>query len=370
MHTMLLNTWLNDILETIFLSNTIKNYLICLVILVGIYLFKRFIIVNFTRLLYFFIKKYSLNLPVKLFTETVRKPLELFIFLLLFYTSFSFLKWPIEWNLDAVSEFGLKMVVLKSYQILITASITWILIGVVNFIALVIVEEKKRKEEDDQLTHFLRELSKVLLWIFYFFFALGAIFKLDVASIITGLGIGGLAVALAGKETLENLIASFTIFLDKPFKAGDSVRIDGSIEGEIERIGFRSTRIRSFDKSYITIPNKIMVDKPVDNLTQREFRRARFHVWIEHDTANYKIEKLQRDVEHYVINYPMSSGYCRVIFDNFGAVGIELLIFYYIKTPIFEEFIHEKDIINLKIKELIESNEIKIAFVKDPHYGK
>lgn len=369
MQDILQNTAFNDLLETIILSNKLRNYLICISILIGIYLLKRFIIVNFTKLFYFFIRKKSLNLPVKFFTETVRKPLELFIFMLLFYTAFSYLKWPSEWNLDPVSEIGLKMVVLKSYQILTTASICWVLVGVVNFISIVIVEEKKRKEEDDQLTNFLRELSKVFLWIFYFFFILGAIFKLDVASIITGLGIGGLAVALAGKETLENLIASFTIFLDKPFKAGDSVRIDGNIEGEIERIGFRSTRIRSFDKSYITIPNKLMVDKPVDNLTQREFRRARFKVWIEYNTANYKIENIQREIEQYVIDYPMSSGYCRVIFDNFGAVGIELLVFYYIKTPIFEEFIHEKDIINLKIKEIIEKNDIKIAFIKDPHYA-
>ena len=93
---------------------------------------------------------------------------------------------------------------------------------------------------NEQLIPFLKEVFKVFLVIFAFFFALGTLFSLDIGSIITGLGIGGLAVALAAKESLENLLASFTIFLDQPFIVGDLVQV-GEVTGTVEKIGFRST---------------------------------------------------------------------------------------------------------------------------------
>lgn len=363
------HTWLYHFLELEVLSNKVQNYLWCIFVILGLFLLKKFLSQTVSRIVYAFIKKQSNNLPVKYFLDYLASPLELFTAAVLVYTAFTFLRWPTVWNLDPVSEFGVRMVVLKTYQIFITASICWVFVGVVNFISLVVAERKRQKNEDQQLVNFMRELFKVFLWVFYFFFVLGAIFKLDVASIITGLGIGGLAVALAAKETLENLIASFTIFLDKPFAVGDVVKIEGSVEGEIERIGFRSTRIRSFDKSFITIPNRLMVDKPVDNLTQREYRRAKFKILIEHNTANYKIEKAKAEIEKYINTYHLSNGNGKIVFDNFGVIGIELMIYYYLRTREWEDFIHEKDIMNLEIKRIIENNDIKIAYIKDPHYS-
>src|SRR6185369_10292037 len=125
----------------------------------------------------------------------------------------------------------------------------------------------------DQLVPFLREAIKIIIGVFSFFFILGAVFHINIASLIAGLGIGGLAFALAAKETLENLLGSFTIFLDKPFVVGDVVKV-GSAEGTIENIGFRSTRIRTLEKTLLTVPNKKMVDAELDNLTERVVRRA------------------------------------------------------------------------------------------------
>src|SRR6185295_11619359 len=103
--------------------------------------------------------------------------------------------------------------------------------------------------------------------------------------LIAGLGIGGLALALAAKETIENLFASFTIFLDKPFTIGDLVQV-GSVTGKVESIGFRSTRIRTAEKSFVTVPNKKMVDVELENQSERFERRAYFTIGLTYATSN------------------------------------------------------------------------------------
>ena len=91
------------------------------------------------------------------------------------------------------------------------------------------------------------------------------IFNIDVTALAAGVGIGGIAIAMASKESLENLLGSFTIFFDKPFLVGDLVTT-GNITGTVEKVGFRSTRIRTFDKSIVTVPNKNMISAELDNL--------------------------------------------------------------------------------------------------------
>src|SRR5205085_12023485 len=103
-------------------------------------------------------------------------------------------------------------------------SLCWIVLRATDFVALVMLNRAKRTEtlSDDQMVTFVKEAVKVIIVVIAFFLILGMVFKLDVVSLLTGLGIGGLAIALAAKETLENLLGSFTIFLDKPFTTGDS----------------------------------------------------------------------------------------------------------------------------------------------------
>jgi MscS family membrane protein len=120
---------------------------------------------------------------------------------------------------------------------------------------------------------------------------LGEVFAVNVTALIGGLGIGGLAVAFAAKESLENLIASFTIFLDQPFGVGDLVQAS-EVNGTVEKIGFRSTRLRTAEKSYVTVPNKSMIDKPLDNLSLRTARRVGFTLTFEHKTTSAQLHAI------------------------------------------------------------------------------
>jgi MscS family membrane protein len=145
----------------------------------------------------------------------------------------------------------------------------------VKYTAL-IFEEKANltpDQSDNQLVVFFRDFLRVLLYIIGVLLVLNFTFHYDVSKLVTGLSIVGAAVALATKESLENLIASFIIFFDKPFATGDLVKVQG-FTGNVEKIGLRSTRIRTDQKTFITVPNKQMVDSILDNITLRTQRRV------------------------------------------------------------------------------------------------
>jgi MscS family membrane protein len=114
---------------------------------------------------------------------------------------------------------------------------------------------------------------KVIISIIGVLFILKAAFNQNIGSLLTGLSIVGAAMALAAKESLENLIASFIIFFDKPFFTGDTLKVN-NVSGTVEKIGLRSTRIRTTEKTLVTVPNKQMVDSVVDNMSMRTQRRA------------------------------------------------------------------------------------------------
>ena len=125
---------------------------------------------------------------------------------------------------------------------------------------------------------------------------LSSVFDVNIAALATGLGIGGIAIAMASKESLENLLGSFTIFLDKPFTYGDIVTVNG-YTGVVEKVGFRSTRIRTFDKSIVTVPNKNMVNAELDNLGMRPIRRVKFSIGLVYGTKVEQIKSIVKDLE-------------------------------------------------------------------------
>jgi len=119
---------------------------------------------------------------------------------------------------------------------------------------------------------FFREFLKVILIIVCILVMIRYVFNQDITKLLAGLSIVGAAIALAAKESIENLIASFIIFFDRPFTVGDLLKVQ-QVNGTVEKIGLRSTRIRTTERTYVTIPNKQMVDSIVDNLSLRNKRR-------------------------------------------------------------------------------------------------
>lgn len=349
-------------MDNTILGNTIESYLwFAGIILVGL-VFKALISRLLSRLLFKIVQKYSSGVSFEKFLGLLKAPFSLFVLFITFYLAFDRLEFPAEWKLVPAGKFGLRLVLYKSFQISIIISLTWILLRLADFFGLILMEkaEKTESKSDDQLVPFIKETLKIIIATFSFFFILGAIFKVNIASLIAGLGIGGLAVALAAKETLENLLGSFAIFLDKPFQIGDYIKFDNTA-GTVEKIGFRSTRLRTDDRSLLTVPNKKLVDSGVDNLSMRTERRVRFSINLSADTPLDKVNEIITQIEYHIRLHPEITEEVKVRLFDIGNQSYTVLINYYMKPLEWNVYVDVKNDINVKILEILKNNDSKIA---------
>ena len=353
-----------DFLKQTFLGNIVESYCWFLgIILLGL-VFKKIISKFLSRLLFKSLKKYSSGVGVDKFLQLLTKPFGVLILLIIFFLAFDRLEFPSHWNLVPRESFGLRMILFACFQIAMVISLTWIILRLIDFLALALAYKASLTESkaDDQLVPFIREALKIMVIILSFFFILGAIFHLNIASLIAGLGIGGLAIALAAKESLENLLGSFTIFFDKPFVLGDLVQV-GNITGNVEKIGFRSTRIRTLEKSFVTVPNKKMVDAELDNLTLRTHRRVNFTIHLTYETSAEQLKAIIADIKKILNEHTLTSQEERTVhLTNLGNSALEISILYYVNSNNAAIFMQVKEEINFKIIEIVKKYNSHFAF--------
>ena len=359
-------------LQTEFLGNSLQDYCWFLgAIVVGL-LFKKLFSRYLSRLLYKVIGKKDIEIGVEKFNELLSKPIGLFIMLSIIYLGASHIQYPPSWNLGNVEEFGLKMMVSKVYVLVYVISIFWILLKVIDYVGLILFAraEKTENKMDDQLIPFIIEIAKIMTYIFALFIIMGNVFDVNITALATGLGIGGIALAMASKESLENLLGSFTIFFDRPFTVGDMVTV-GSVTGRVEKVGFRSTRIRTFDRSLVTVPNKKMIDAELDNLGMRPIRRVKFSVGLTYHTSIEQIKKIVADMQTMIDNHPRTTNAegkkskdkeGKVRFDEFGDSSLNIFVLYYVDSPKWDDLIDVREDINYKIMEIVKKHNSDFAF--------
>ncbi len=349
---------LRDFFKLIFIGNTIESYCWLVGIILAGLIFQRLLSKLLTLFVFKFLQKYSSDIGFDKLLALLKKPMGIFILLIVFYLAFDRLTFPVEWNFVSIEKFGLRLILYRLFQISIVISVTWIFLRMIDFFGLILMHRASitQSKTDNQFVPFIKDTIKVIIIIFSFFFLLGAVFELNIASLIAGLGIGGLAIALAAKESLENLIGSFTIFLDKPFVIGDSIKI-GSMEGRIEKIGFRSTRIRTLEKSFVTIPNKKLVDNELDNLSHRSQRRANFNIGLSYETKSDQLKNIIADIHKFIESRPhISKDETQVRLHSFDSNAINIIVLYFVDTIepcVYFDVLEE---INYKIMEIVEKN--------------
>ena len=344
----------------------------------GILLFGMILQLLFTKplaqLIFSFLKKHSQGVPFDKLFQLVKGPLGRSILFVSFYFACDQLTIPAEWKMAPPQWFGCRMIANRILYVAIALSFTQIIMRVIDFFGLIMIHRASLTESktDDQLVPFLREAIKVVVAILSLFFVLGAIFHINVASLIAGLGIGGLAVALAAKESIENLIGSFTIFLDKPFVVGDHIKTSG-IEGIVEKIGFRSTRVRTLEKSLVTLPNKSMVNNDLDNLTKRTHRRVKNTIGLAFGSSQQQIKNIVTELASFFEYHEhIDTKESAVRFTDIGNSSINILIDYYIIGNDPELFSNVREEVNFKIIELVNKQGCTFAyptqtiFVNDP----
>ncbi|MEW6470384.1 MAG: mechanosensitive ion channel family protein, partial [Bacteroidota bacterium] len=345
-------------------SNTVHDFLWFAGILLAGLLIRLLFSKGLARIVYALVKKHAHGVPFEKLFELVRRPLGNFILLVAVYFAFDQLSFPAEWKLAPPEKFGVRMIAERVLFVAIAISFTWIILRIVDFFGLIMMHRASLTESkaDDQLVPFFKESIKVIVFILSVFFILGAIFQMNVASLVAGLGIGGLAVALAAKESLENLIGSFTIFLDKPFVVGDLVQV-GPITGTVERIGFRSTRIRTLEKSIVTVPNKKMVEAELDNLTKRTHRRVRFAFRISYNTPPESVRKIVTELQAFFEYHPhIDTHESRVRFYDLGESAINIMVEYYVIGNEADMLLDIREEVNFKIMEIVHKNGSAFAY--------
>ncbi len=231
----------------------------------------------------------------------------------------------------------------------------WVVARLVDFATLVFRRraENQPSRLTSQLLPFAKDLLKALIYITAFLVILGKVFGVNVTALIGGLGIGGLAVAFAAKETLENLIASFTIFLDQPFAVGDLVEV-GGVSGTVEKVGFRSTRLRTAEKSFVTVPNRSMIDKPLDNLSLRTSRRVSFTLALSHTTTSEQLRRIVAEAQRLIQEHPLTTPEVQIKFSALTPAAKEVTVQYFVETTNYDEYLDVKEDVNYRLVETVE----------------
>lgn len=184
----------------------------------------------------------------------------------------------------------------------------------------------------------------------------------DVNGFIAGLGLGGLAFALAAKDTLSNVFGGIVIITDKPFSIGDWIN-SPSVEGTVEDINFRSTKIRTFAQAMVTVPNATLVNEPITNWSRMGKRRINFNIGVTYSTSQEKIHHCVNEIRTMLENHPdVHPETIFVHFDAFADSSLNIFLYFFTKTTVWGEYLKIKEDVNFKIMEILEKEGVSMAF--------
>jgi len=340
-------------------DNPVRSYLIVAGVVLLVLILKRVISRYFAGLIYQLVNVIFKDVDKRSFADLVAKPLGLFLLILVSIIALHNLNFPGYWDVE-VYKYSTKEIIHTAGTIVLIVSFIWLLLRMIDFIALILEKKADQtpSQSDNQLIIFFKDFFKVVIGVIGILMILKAGFGFNISSLITGLSIATAAIALALRESLENLIASFIIFFDKPFTAGDLVHVQ-QVTGTVEKIGLRSTRIRTDQKTFVSVPNKQMVDSILDNLSLRTQRKAEIRLEIglstSADNLNKIIEAIKGKLNHLQIEE--SAVFLTDIKTNSFLITID-----FFTAPIaFNDFQRLKQQKNLEILKLMEELKIELA---------
>ncbi|NYT02676.1 MAG: mechanosensitive ion channel family protein [Methanosarcinales archaeon] len=184
----------------------------------------------------------------------------------------------------------------------------------------------------------------------------------NVSSLLAGVGIGGLAMALAAQETVSNLFGSVTVFSDRAFGLGDWIKV-GDVEGTVEYVGLRSTRIRRFDQALVTVPNSIFIKSDITNFTRMQKRRINFTLGVSYRTTREQMVQVVQGIKKLIEEDPrFDHDFYMVHFTEFGASSLDVFVYCFTVTTAWDAFLTVREELNLKIMQLLEGLGVEIAF--------
>ena len=250
---------------------------------------------------------------------------------------------------------------------LITILIFWIIHQIIEPVSYVLsgLDQLLSRE----LIGWIIKSLKVLIFIL----GLAAVLELwgiKIGPIIAGLGLFGVAVALGAQDLFKNLISGILVLVEKRFKIGDWISVDGVIEGTVEKIGFRSTSIRKFDKSLAIIPNFQFAENAVTNVSETSNWRIRWTITLQYNTTVDQLKKIRDDIEAYINkseDFNQSLGVA-VRIEKFSDSSIDLLVRCFTKSGSWNDWLEVKEKLAIEIKQIVEDNKASFAFPSQSIY--
>ena len=248
-------------------------------------------------------------------------------------------------------------------RVLLAADVVWFLFRVVDVAVYHMAKLAGRTESqlDDQLVPLMRKALKVTIGVICFVWVV-QLLGYSVSSLLAGLGIGGLAVALALQDTLSNFFGSIFIFLDRPFAVGDWIKVN-DVEGIVEEVGFRSTRVRTWPATLVSVPNKTMANATIDNWSKMPKRRVLQTVGVTYETSAEQMEQAVAAIREMVTSDPdVDKEFIVVRFTEFGASSLDIMVLYFTKSTTLAEHAATKERINLAVMRKVDEIGLSIAF--------
>jgi len=255
------------------------------------------------------------------------------------------------------------IVLLVAVKVMVGMAGIWSAYRLVDLVSLFLRyrADKTETKVDDVLVPLIRKTLKVFVTVVGITFVASNL-NLNVSSLLASLGLGGLAFALAAKDVVQNLFGSITVILDRTFHNGDWIVVN-DIEGSVEEVGLRSTKIRTFYDSLITLPNSIFITAKVDNMGQRRYRRLKCNVSLTYDTPADKIEAFCEGVRELIRLHPyMRKDYYHVYLNSLGPSSLDVLVYVFWETPDWSTELRERQRFLLDILRLAKAQQVDMAF--------
>ena len=255
--------------------------------------------------------------------------------------------------------------VMTSIEVLITVCIA---MTAIFFVDAPTVWLKRRaamtpSKMDDMLAPILSKSLKATVVVLAIVQVAQTLSGKEITSILAGLGIGGLAIALAAQDTIKNFFGSIVLLADKPFTIGDRINVDGH-DGPVETVGMRSTQIRTLDGHLVTIPNGEMANKTIWNISKRPYIRKIFNLGLPYDTSPSKVREAKAIVEELLHNHEgMNPEFPpKIYFNDLADSTLNLICIFWYHPPAYWEFLAFTEKLNLNILTRFNSAGIEFAF--------
>jgi MscS family membrane protein len=351
---------MNGFWNQLVFDNPVKKYLFVFIAVFLVILLKRLISKFVAGQIFRGAKALDKGLDKNSFVKLMLAPLDTFFICFVTIVAIDKLRFPTALEFE-IFEVPFKSIVHSIAKTILIVVFIWLILRTIDFIALLLKEKARVAGDikDHSLVLFFRDFLKIIIGIIGMLMILGLAFGFEVSKVWTGLGLAGAALALSLRESIENLIASFIIFFNKPFTVGDNIKVN-NISGNVELIGLRSTRIRTDLKTYMTVPNKMMVDSIVDNQTLRTYRKAEIRLQFESSTEAETILAFVDDTRKLLSDQAEIMD-LTVILNDISGTSFQVNIDFFTPPIPISEFNDIRQKAQLDILNLIESRKIVIA---------